>query len=269
MNASRSAIDAPFLPRLFAAVLIVILAAGGVAGCGDDETGPIGPGNTTTTGFTGLFATGTTSGKVTITINGGTLAGPFPGHRAPQVGTHAVAASAVITPSTGPGTALSGTYSDENDSLYLAGGGYELIAHYNDSADPPSISGSLSGPGGYAVIFCILGASSTIKVYCGTYESATTAANGTWSMVTIDTVLVGLAFPSAGDPSDLIGFGGSVASTGATRAIEFVGGEPLYLELTGSGSLDTATNNVSGTWALDDVSDVLDDAGTWTGSLRP
>jgi len=255
-------------PLIRAAAVLLILMVGAVAGCSDDDTNPTSPGGpTTTTGFTGVFANGTTSGKLAITIKGETLAGPSPGHRTARAPAHQVTANAVLTPSTGPGAALYGIYDVDADSLYLAGSGYVLIGHYDDSVDPPVISGTLSGPGGDAVFRCLLGPS--IKVYCGTYESTAGPATGTWNLVTIDTVLVGIAFPEGGNGNSALVFAGTVARTGATRAIAFSASQPGVFDLTGTGSLDTATNNVSGSWTFDDLIATADDSGTWSGTICP
>jgi len=259
MHASRPSIAA-----------LVILAAVLIVGCSNDDN-PAGPGGgTPTSGFTGLFVTGSASGKMTLTISATSLAGRIRPLQASRVGAHEITANATITPTGGSAINLFGIYSEENDSFYVAGGGYTLIGHYDDSETPPSITGSVSGPGGTDGIFgCFLGSSSTIKIYCGTYESTLGSGAGSWNMASIDTSLVGVAFPAGGSASDLITFDGTIERTGTTRAIAFAGGEPGVLDLTGSGSFDTGTNEVSGSWNLDDASDVLDDAGTWTGMLCP
>ena len=259
MRSSRDFAD-PLRVRLIlrAAVVLLILAGGALTGCGDDDNGPTGPGGDSASGFIGLYAIdGRWDGKVTISINSTSLASPLP-RGVSRTTAHGVTAFGALTPSSGSGVALLGTYSDENDSLHLSGSGYTLIGHYDDSVTPPSITGSLSGPPGEGLFGCFLGSSATIKVYCGAYDTDTSILDGTWSMVTIDTVLVGVALPVDGNAGDAITFAGTVARTGTTRAIEFTG-----VDLTGTGSLDTATNNVSGTWALPP------DTGNWIGSLCP
>jgi hypothetical protein len=253
-----------------AAVLLLVLAVGAIAGCSDDDNPPTGPGGSTSVGFTGMFVSGNSSGKMTLAISGSTLAGRIDGQRAARAGAHDVTATAVLMPTGSSNVSLVGTYSDEKDSLYLSGGGYVLIGHYDDSVQPHSMTGSLTGPGGDGIFGCFLGGSTTIKIYCGTYQSTAGPATGTWNMVTIDTALVGVAFPSGGNVDQLITFEGTVERTGTgTRAIAFSGGNPGVLDLTGTGTLNTISNAVAGTWALDDVNNLADDSGTWNGVLCP
>lgn len=257
-------------PLARAAALLLILAAVAVFGCGSDKKNPAGPGGgTPTSGFTGLFVTGTASGKMTLTINGTTLAGRIHPLGASRVGAHEITANATITPTGGSAINLFGIYSDENDSFYVAGGNYVLIGQYDDSETPPTIIGSVTSPGGDGIFGCFFGSSSTIKIYCGSYESTLGSGAGSWNMASLDTALVGVAFPAGGTPDQLITFDGTIERTGTLRAIAFAGGEPGVLDLTGTGSYDTGTTEVSGTWLLDDASDVLDDGGTWTGMLCP
>jgi len=270
MSPFSALFNAPTVRRpRWATVLLLILAVGAIAGCSDDDK-PTGPGGgATTSGFTGLFVTGAASGKLTLTINGVNLAGRFHPLRASRAGAHEITASATITPTGGSAINLFGIYSDENDSLHIAGGNYVLIGHYDNSESPPSITGSVSSPGGDGIFGCFLGNSSEIKIYTGTYASTAGSATGSWNMVSRDTSLVGIAFPTGGTPNELITFDGTIERTGTTRAITIVGGEPGVFALTGTGTFDTATGEVSGTWVLNNVDDLLDDSGTWDGTLRP
>ena len=249
--------------------ILLILLAGVIVGCSDDNksTGPDGGGPTS--GFTGLFVTGSASGKMVLTISSATLAGRIRPLRAASVGAHRVDASATITPTGGSSINLIGFYSDEEESLYVAGPNYTLIGHYDDSETPPSFTGSVTSTGGDGIFGCFLGGTTTVKIYCGTYESTSGPAAGSWNMVSIDTSLVGVAFPAGGSASDLITFDGTIERTGTTRAIAFTGGDPGVLDLTGTGTYDTVTTDVSGGWVLDDVTDVNDDGGTWMGKLCP
>lgn len=253
-----------------ATALLLILVAGAITSCSDDDKkNPLDPGSGATSGFTGIFANGAGDGKVVVTINSAVLASRFTGHRAARASAHEITASAVLTRTGAAAVNLFGIYSEELDSLYVAGGGYTLIGHFDNSVTPNSITGSLAGPGGDGIFGCFYGSASTIKVYCGAYLSNSGPAAGTWTMATYDTALVGVAFPTGGAPGDMITFQGTVERTGTTRAIAFTGGDPGVLDLTGTGSLDTTTNDVSGDWVLDDVTDVNDDDGTWDGVLCP
>jgi len=252
--------------------LAVVLVAGAIAGCSDDKSNPTGPGGGSSfSNFSGIFAGAGASGTVKVSITGTNLAAPFgahsAAHRAGQV--TEVHANATVTPAGDSDIELTGIYDTANDSIYVTGGpggGYTLIGHYDDSVTPPSITGNLATPTGDATFGCFTGAG--VKVYTGTYASTVGSATGSWDFITADTALVGIALPAGGATIDIIYMEGTIARTGTTRAIAITGGT-VDLPLTATGNLDTGTNAVSGTWVVDDPSDIYDDNGTWTGALHP
>jgi len=80
-----------------------------------------------------------------------------------------------------------------------------------------------------------------------------------------------VAFP--GRPRDVrlylngdLQFSGPLAKTGR---YEFNPMPPGVYTLTVTGTLNTSTNVVSGTWTYDDLVGTSDDNGTWTGQLCP
>ncbi|HKQ20117.1 MAG TPA: hypothetical protein VJW75_10265 [Candidatus Eisenbacteria bacterium] len=78
--------------------------------------------------------------------------------------------------------------------------------------------------------------------------------------------LAGIAFPDSGEP---LSFEGTVETTGTMRSISGGDENPGVDRLTVTGTLNTTTNTVSGTWTYEDLVTPSTDSGTWSGSPCP
>lgn len=265
------------LPRRLGSFVRValVVAAGALAGCGSDDENPPPPGGggPTTTTFTGVFANGTENGSLSVTVNSTSLAAPFPGRfraaglRAPFAPEAVITATGAITPIGGSSIALTGTYNDQSDSLDLANGsaGYTFAGAYDTTGSFDAMVGQYSGPNGPGFFGCITGLG-TPTTYCGTFDSNTTAVTGSFDILIAGGEVGGIAFPTSGEP---FAFDGTIETTGTMRAITAGNSDPGVSLLTVTGTLDTTTNTVSGTWTYEDLIAPSTDTGTWSGSLCP
>jgi hypothetical protein len=260
--------------RRFKLLLALPLALGVwiSGGCGNDDNGPA-KGNTppTTTTFTGVFANPNENGSFDATIQSTNLAAPVPGRltlttRPQRSAATSVSASGTLTPIGGSAIPVTGTYDDAADSLHLSGGGYFLEGEYDTSGTFQSISGAYTGPNGPGFFGCVTGVSNP-TAYCGTFASSSTSLAGNWDIVIAGGDVGGVAFPATGDP---FAFEGTIETTGTMRAITGGNGQAGVYLLTVTGTLDTSSNTVSGSWTYDDlVTPSSSDAGTWSGSPCP
>jgi hypothetical protein len=234
----------PTLP-IVAALAISLL---GIA-CGEDHDNRVAPGPVTpSTQLTGLFLNRSEAGLMSVTISRDL-------RTAAALPESVVTASGVLSPDGGGVVNLTGTYDTETDSLYLTGQAYDVRAEYIETAIP-QLRGEYSGPNGSGSIVGMAGGTNVVRVFCGQFQSATTAIIGRWNIVIIGTMMMGL---ESGD-SSIVEFSGSVAGSGGSRSMSFTssGIEPV---LHGDGIWTTATNHVAGTWMTED------DTGTWSGDL--
>jgi len=263
--------------HLWTATLTLSLVVGMALwnGCSDDDEGENpGGGGSNNTSFVGVFSNGDENGSMNVTVNTTALApkSPFAPLRPASFSRANHAAEAVVTASgvlriVGGGTVnLTGTYNNVSDSLALNGGGYAFTGEHDTTGVYDSMTGQYTGPNGpgfFAALTGLTGASS----YCGTFAtSGSTGLTGSWDFISANGQIRGAGFPISGDP---IGFEGTIATTGTSRAINAGAGQPGVYTLTVTGTLNTSTNVVSGTWTYDDLVGTSDDTGTWTGQLCP
>lgn len=242
-------------------------------GCSDDDDdNPMDPGGggPTSTTFTGVMANGTENGSITVTVNSTSLASPFSAHVTAGSGGRLAAgaqvgASGVFRPIGGSAVSLSGTYDDQADTLNLSGGGYSLSGEYDTTGMFHAMIGQYDGPNGPGFFGSVTGVTAPMT-FCGTFDSDVTSTMGNWDLLVTGGEIAGIAFPVAGEP---FGFEGTIETTGTQRAITGGDSDPGVYTLTVTGTLDTTTNTVSGTWTFEDHVAPSTDSGTWSGSPCP
>lgn len=252
---------APSLRRSLPAVvsLSVVISFATWVGCGNDDDNSNnngGGGGATTSSFTGWFANGNESGRLTVTVNAPNLAR---GLLAPRA---AVTASGSLTPTGGAPVPLTGTFDDTNGDLNLSGGGYALGGIY-DIGPPGNFFGGYTGPNGGGQFSCASGSTSGMQVYGGDYLSDVTAGGGTFLLSLLNGVIEGVA-TETGDSLGLY-FTGTATGTGTTRTIAISGSDAGY-DMTGTGTLNTSTNHISGRYNVE-FSATPVDSGAWSGDL--
>jgi hypothetical protein len=232
-------------------------------GCGgddDDSNNNGGGGGATTSSFAGWFANGNESGQLGVTVSVPNLARRL---MAPGVAAHEVGASGTMTLTGGGGVvALTGTFDDETGDLSLTGGGYTFTGIY-DVGPPGGLFGSYTGPNGGGQFSATSGGTSGTQVYGGQYQSDDANSSGTFLMA----IRGGLLEGAAVEDGDSLGiyFSGTVTGTGTTRAIAFTASDGTE-DVTGTGTLDTGTNHVSGRYLVE-FSATPVDSGSWSGDL--
>ncbi len=242
-----------------------------LAGCSSDNSNPVNPGGGSTSSFTGMFASGTQSGKLTVTVNTTSPAGRGIMKRAGKVSVTA-SGTAVIGASTIP---LTGTYDTSLHQIDLIGGGYVFSGDYDASTHGrASLSGAWQGPGGGSdtgEFICYLGNANTVRVYCGIYHSTVTPPDsGTFSFGLTDTILVGFSHAGGAGAGSGILFEGRTPSSGNPRAININYRVPATYVLFAPGQLDTTgADAVTGTYSFTDSlgGGAGNDAGTYAGTL--
>jgi hypothetical protein len=234
-----SSVSRTLLPWMTFALLSILA----FPGCGDDDDdNPVNPGPSTQ--LTGTFANPNEGGMMTITIQSASLA---PARRAGSAASHASTATAVLTPEIGAPVHLTGTYSDESDTLYLSGGGlsYNMRGVYDATAS--TILGSYAGPQGNGYFACVVGGTGAVDVYCGTFEDDEDISHGRWNLVISGTQLQGIGALYGGL---FYRFSGTATGTGATRVIAVEDEIGVGNTLTADGTLDTGTSLAQGTWTV-------------------
>jgi hypothetical protein len=258
-------------PSRFTLLLALPLALGILAfgGCSDDDENPPSGGGTppTTTSFKGVFANSTENGSLSVTVQSTSLASPHPGRlllatRPQRSGAAVVSATGTLKPIGGSQASVSGSYDPDQDTLYLAGAGYTMQGQYDSSGTFQSISGMYSGPNGQGFFGCVTG-STTPATYCGTFTGGST---GNWDILIAGDKVGGIAFPATGEPS---AFEGTIETTGTMRAITAGNSDPGVSTLTVTGTWNTTTNTVSGSWTFEDLVTPSTISGTWSGSPCP
>jgi hypothetical protein len=214
--------------------------------------------------YLGAFMSAGEGGRMGVTIEDAVLrtAGVRP---AASTGAHRVAATAVLTQDTGATHEVAGFYDHDTDSLALSGSGYAMQGVYDESLPYPGFQGRYQGPAGDGLFVCLFGSSSTITVLCGAFENADQTASGRWNIAMYGEDVVGLA-ASSNEDTWLLEGAASVRGTIWTIQLSSSDGQGGTLNATGT--LDTTTNTVTGTWAAALNSEPVD-SGTWSGSLCP
>ena len=255
----------------FTLLLALPLALGILAfgGCSDDDENPPSGGGTppTTTTFKGVFGNSTENGSLSVTVQSTSLASPRPGRlllatRPHPSGAAVVSATGTLKPIGGSQASVSGSYDSDQDTLYLAGAGYTMQGEYDTTSTFKSINGMYSGPNGQGFFGCVTGVTNPV-LYCGTFTGGST---GYWDILIAGDQVGGIAFPASGEPFT---FEGSIATTGTMRAITAGSSEPGVYTLTVTGTWNTTTNTVSGSWTYEDLVTPSTTSGTWSGSPCP
>ena len=264
-------------PRILTRLVTVTAAAAILVGvgCSDDDNNNGGGTPTPTTTMVGAFVGGGDGGKITVTVSSTMLAPGLPTTklkfgaggsrllRPALAGAADVGASGSLDLSGGPVIGLTGNYSQEADTLHLSGGGYTFSALYDSSSSGESMVGGYSGPNGPGFFGIVKGeGGKVIQVFCGAFENAGVTVTGRWNMIINGDDVGGAAF--ANGDTDGAGFEGAVTGTGNPRTITFSGGNSSF-SLTGTGSWNTTTNSITGTWETSDGISTLD-SGTWQGT---
>lgn len=264
------------MPRLLASLrrplpsLLILMAAISFTiwvGCGSDDTkNPMNPGGgATSSSFTGWMGNGTESGKLSLTVQMGNLAGRL---RAPGAVSHVVTATGFFTPSGGATDTLSGTFDDESGYVDVAGDSYTLTGVY-DSGPPSVLFGTYTGPNGSGKFTCSVGGATSADIYSGTFQNEAQTSNGTFVIAVRGSALEGAAIEDGG--SSPIGFTGTVTGAGTVKTLAISSLITNNFKLTASGTVDTGTHLTSGTYHIDDYtvpsSPAPADSGTWSGEL--
>ena len=230
-------------------ILVLCLTLGflhlALPGCDDDDDdNPVNPGATTQ--LTGTFANPSEGGKIEITIQAASLA---PSRRAASVGSHTVLATAVITPEIGPPAQVTGTYSEETDSLYLNGSGYSVRGLFDDAS--AAMWGQFGGPSGGGFLtgsfVCAVGGSNAVQVYCGAFQDEDDVSRGRWNMVLSGTQVWAIGALYSGFFYEVEG---TVSGAGPTRTIMIEEQTTAFgHDVSAEGTLDTGTGLAQGAWA--------------------
>jgi hypothetical protein len=248
MRSAKTHASAGVAAWLLAAALL------GNGGCGRDEktTGPVVPVTPTpTTQATGVFLGGAENGLLDLTIDTAVVAlAP----RAPGRSAGGLTASGVMSRDGGGVVNLTGTYDTSTDSLRLTGSGYDLAGLYLPGAAPARFEGRFSNPSGSGSFLALIGARNTVFVFCATYENSAATLWGTLDFAVSAGTLAGFEMVDGDSVIDLVA--GSVVgpSSGTFPTLQFAG-NPFV----GSGSWNTSTGHVAGTWTAGATS------GVWSG----
>lgn len=249
-----------FMPRALACVAVLGLVTW--VGCSDDEENPMNPGGggPTSTSFTGMFIGGGDGGRMSLTIATTTLA---PALRSGLLRSAIVTATGSLDPNGGAVIPLTGTYDTDTDSVYATGGGYSIAGAYDSTGTEIAMLGGYTGPNGDGFFAC-LGASTSITTLCGSFDNQSMTETGLWNIFIYGDDVAGAAVPDGA--STVLGFEGTVVGTGNPRTINLSGSDGA-VDLTGTGSWNTTTNVVTGTWDTVDSGTLMPiDNGTWGGT---
>jgi len=244
--------------------LPMLLLLAFAAGCSSDDDSPAPAGGGPVTTMQGVMINGSENGQLTISIASATLAPP-PGALTAAI---VVGATATFRPTAGPQVNLTGNYDVDTDSLWLSGGGYDLVTMVEATDDPPGASGQYTGPNGPGFFGVVQPtAQPSLSVSCGRFSSDSTAAVGAITFIVTDTLFAGLAI--ADGDSNLAGFEGSVSGTGTMRSVLGVG-DPGSDSLTIMGTLNTLTGQSTGTFTISELPSTQTlETGTWTAGPCP
>jgi hypothetical protein len=250
------------IPRraLFTFVALGLVTLVALQGCSDDDDdNPMDPGAQSTQ-LTGTFVGSGDGGTMTVTIPLASTA------LAPRLGgsalSHDVAVTGVLSPDAGGTINLTGTYSEETDTLYVTGGGYVMGGEYEPAGSIPGIVGVYLGPSGAGAFGLAVGGSSTVTVYCGTYVNDDLSATGRLNTIVVGSEVAGAAVVE-GEP---VGFEGAITGTAPDQTISVNQDIGNGAVLIAEGDLNATTGEITnGTWRIE-VDTVITDFGTWSGS---
>ena len=214
-----------------------------MGGCGrsGEVTAPAPTSPVIETPMTGVYVGAGENGMVELTIS-----------TAPAAPETTVTAFGTLSRDGGGTANLAGTYDTATDSLHLSGSGYTLAGLYLAGAAPPRLSGSFSGSLGSGFFVALVGARSSVRSFCATYENSGATLWGTIDLTVSSSSVAG--FEVLDGDTFVVALAGSVSGTGTTRTVAFAG-NPFV----GSGTWNTSTRHVEGTWTADAQS------GVWSG----
>jgi hypothetical protein len=229
------------LKMFFVCLAILALVTGG---CKDDSNPAAAGGGSTT--FTGIMAGTGVSGSISITI-------PTPKRAYPSTAAEGdtLVVTGVLKINGGATISLTGFLVVETGELSLTGGGYT----FDGFLDMGSVTGTFTYSGGTGYFSAEQGSSSTVKTYCGSYQdNAPGTESGTFNMIINGTSIVVIVFPDGSGGNSFVGEGELI---GGTQIVIYNPEVPSVPAATGT--LNTATNTISGTY-------LGDPGGTWSGS---
>jgi hypothetical protein len=153
-----------------------------------------------------------------------------------------------------------GSYDGGSGTLHLGDQGRTFTGWYE--ADGSSILGTARTLISPAIFACAVEGRGAVNLYSGTFESENQLPTRLWAVVIAGARLQGIRSGTLGD-SDA--FSGAVSGAGSSREIVLHGDLGDGLILSGNGTLDTETGQITGSYKLDQDGATLD-SGVWSGA---
>jgi hypothetical protein len=264
-----SNVRAARIAALGAAALLVVLA-----GCSKDSDsgGPLpgisggGGGAGDTTSFAGFMASPANIGRLDITVESVALA-PRP-QRAPSVPTAPQSPQTVTARGTlqwpGGDVALTGTYDFNADTLYLTGTDRVLRGRFGGSGNTGGLVGDAATPDGPASFLAAHDALAPWVPWCGSFHSDTGNDSGSFGFIRSAGYMSGTIFQEGATASMV--FNGTL--TGSDLSFTF--NVPNRYSVSGTGTLNDASGNAQGAYAITTVLTKYghSSTGTWSATRR-
>jgi len=231
--------------RRVAVLFMAALVLAAIAGCSSDKsTNPGGGGQSTSTTYAGVFASGSESGVIHITVPNATLA-PLQ-----AASSDTVNITGTLKFSGGGTLALSGQLVRSTGYVRITGGDYTFTGDLAEN----EITGGYTGPngtGGFRAEWG--GAGTTTRTYLGTFAAdSPDTQHGTFDMIITGSTVSVVAFDTEQtDPIYLVG-----TLTGSAISVH----DPTIPDT------PVAVGTLSGT-SVSGTYTVPDHTGTWSGSL--
>lgn len=256
-----------FTFKQYGVTAVLLLGLALVIGCSsksDNAPGGGGGGPATTRTMLGIMINSNENGRLSITIQSPTFS---PQGATRVLGPTPVAASATFQPIVGGPVSLTGTYDTVTDSLSLMGGGYTLGVTIETDDANPGFATTYTGPNGPGFAGAIRSDSLAMLIFCGTWSSSTTSFGGAMGFLVADTMIAGIAFPDGA--TDPIFIEGTSTGSGTSRTIMVAGSESGVYDLSITGTYNTLTSVINGTWQYDDLVGPSQDNGTFSATPCP
>lgn len=234
---------------------VASLALGAVAllGC-SDSTGSSGGGGGSTT-WSGTIADAAGSGALNLVFDAAVKAPPF---------SSSGAALASQPPINGTGTIKRSGVADailsvvvNGTTVTFTGGGYDGTGTIGSGKS----HGTLTGPNGAGAFNAVPATTANPATsFCGTFTGTTGVAQGDagqWTVTIAGTAVSGTAFSNSGD---VIPLDGTASGKNVT-----VGATSVDGSATATGTINSAGDQISGTYTLKDPSGTAVGGGTWGG----
>ena len=244
--------------RSYASVLLLILLP--FQGCSDDDgNNPVDPGTTPPSQLQGLYFLGSEYGYIRVTIGTDDLVAHPSG--ALTLATTPAKAELTAHLTTGIMT-IHGSYDPRHGTISLNSQGYTLNGTYD--ASTATISGMISNPLGRGFFVGGVDRMKSIDVYCGTFSSEGPPVSGQWKLAVIGNEILGSRAERLGES---YAFSGTLSGgeNDAIREVSVHHDLGNGMSLTAEGTLVTATQEMTGTYTLDDNSE-KSEAGTWSST---